>query len=428
MFKTTHKSRLVKVAAATAAIGSIAAIGFVGSSTASADPKQLSALVGVGSDTTQDVMNALSGESTGKLYNPVKSANGVQIISFNATNPAGGTNVCITTKLNGPSFLRPNGSTNGIGALSRAIDAFPWGTTIPTGSTSPPCGAAKNLRGFVDFARSSSAPEPSQSTALTYVPFARDALSFAYYKADTPANVVSSLTRAQLTSIFTNGATTLPATNGVGTVRVLPCGIQSGSGTFTSWNTVTTAGATETAATNECNLLLATGSPKVASTGRAQENNGVQLKARGDAANTAVPGTQVIIGFSAGSFISKANGTALPANPAGVLMGSISDPLLGSPVQAGTLPGTLAPNPTFFANGAFGRDLYNVFDTAQIDDVFGLYADLQSIFKDLDPSAAVNTATICADAADDIVKQFGFIVSPSCGSTSEKTGLGTRTG
>ena len=49
---------MVKVAAATAAIGSIAAIGFAGNSPANADPKQFSAMVGFGSDTLQEVTNA----------------------------------------------------------------------------------------------------------------------------------------------------------------------------------------------------------------------------------------------------------------------------------------------------------------------------------------------------------------------------------
>ena len=61
MFKSTRKSKMVKVAAAAAAVGSIAAIGLVGNSPAQADPQFPSAFVGVGSDTTQDVLNALAG-------------------------------------------------------------------------------------------------------------------------------------------------------------------------------------------------------------------------------------------------------------------------------------------------------------------------------------------------------------------------------
>ena len=68
-------------------------------------------IVGVGSDTTQDVVNALS-----VAYNAQAAAGAPQVYSwdaFGANLPAGN----ITTKAGCTSMPRPNGSGAGIGAL-----------------------------------------------------------------------------------------------------------------------------------------------------------------------------------------------------------------------------------------------------------------------------------------------------------------------
>jgi ABC-type phosphate transport system substrate-binding protein len=381
MFTSIRKSKLVKLAAATAALGSIAAIGFVGNSPASADPQQFTALAGVGSDTTQDVLNALAGFENGISYTPLQSTAATgrqQVISFNAT----GTD-CITTRTTGVSFNRPNGSTGGRRALSRAIDGTGYGTAL--------CSGPADISGLVDFARSSGGPSGTTG-ALTYIPFGRDGVSFATYRA--AGSPVTTLTRAQLTTLFTNGRTT------IGGVSILPCGIQTSSGTYGFWNSVTTATAgQEDTATTECNAYL----------GRSQENDGAALKARGDAAQTAVPGTQVIIGFSAGAYAAKSNGAAAGAPPAGVLIGSVSDNgsgvNLGAPLT-GTAP-NLVPSATFFNDTIFGRRVYNVFPTTVITG-FG-NAPLKSIF--VGP-----TSTLCS--AVSTINTFGFLVAPDCGVTT----------
>jgi ABC-type phosphate transport system substrate-binding protein len=394
---------LKKFAVGTAAVLSVAgAVASTMSLSASADPKQYTAFVGVGSDTTQDVLNAFSGQVGAQSFLPVQSSlvtGQRQFISFDATPPAGGAQDCIITKTGAPNFNRPNGSSQGRRALSRAFDGS-------AGYGSAACGTLKDISGLVDFARSSSGPSTTDIGAgnqLTYIPFARDGVSFAYYKASA-GDPVTSLTRAQLTSLFTGtGAQTIEG------VRVLPCGIQTGSGTFGFWNSVTTASATqENTATTECNNLLGA---------RAQENDGNDLKARGDAAETAVPGTQVVIGFSAGAFISKSNGIAAPTPPAGVNIGAISDDgagnILGSPI-AGTAP-NLTPVAGFFSNTVFGRNVYNVLPTQTIASSFG-NSDLKSIFRDTDSSPSVNTSTLCAETAT--IQLLGFLPASDCGSIS----------
>lgn len=387
------KATFVRAALATAAAGaSLAAV--IPTGPANADPKQYSAFHGVGSDTIEDVTNAFSGFSGTQAYTPLtSSAPGFfQLASWDATGSA-----CITTKIGGPTFNRPNGSGQGARALARALDGGGFGNAS--------CGGPLDISGQIDFSRSSSAPSVA-GTQLSYVPFARDGVSFAYYRAD--GSPVTSLTRQQLQALFTTGAQTI---NGV---RILPCGIQTGSGTYSFWNSVTGANATtENTATTECNNLLGAGV-------RAQENDAAAIVARGNAADAAVNGTQVVIGFSAAAFIAKSNGvTEDPAPPATVGIGAIgnngSGVDLGSPVT-GTAP-NLAPVAAFYNDTVFGRSVYNVVPTAKIDSAFG-NAELKSMFRGA-------TSAVCQ--ADATVSRFGFLPLPdaSCGTTTLKGGYPT---
>lgn len=388
--------RLLQLSAATTvAAGSL--LGGLSGSSASADPKQLTALVGVGSDTTQDVLNALAGFSNGLLYDPVQSSTATgqkQIISFDATGSS-----CITPKPNGLAMNRPNGSTNGRRALSRAFDGTSYGNAT--------CAGPVDISGLVDFARSSSGVT-STTGDLTYIPFGRDALSFGYYRAD--GSPVTTLTRAQLDSLFTTGPATIDG------VLLIPCGIQTGSGTYQSW--LSTAGVTSTEEATAVAQCLTYGA-------RSQENDASALKTLGDAADAAVDGSQVIIGFSASAYIAKSNGVAEP-NPQtyNVGIGSISNNgsnvNLGSPIT-GTAP-ALTPSSTFYLDNTFGRKVFNVVPSLIIDD-FG-NDDLKSIFVDSDPGAT-NTSTLCA--ATTTIQTFGFLVAPDCGSTTTRGPLITGT-
>lgn len=389
MFTSATKKRLVISCLIATSLGSALTTG-----SASADPKQLTAAIGVGSDTTQDIMNAVSGSSNGAPYTPIISSAGSgsrQVISFDATPPAGVADNCISPKIGGPTFTRPNGSTGGRRALSRAIDGTKYGSAA--------CGGVQDVSGLIDFARSSSGPGSGDvGTDLTYIPFGRDGVSFGYYRTD--GSPVTTLTKAQLTSLFTTGPQVIAG------VRIVPCGIQTSSGTYSFWNGVTTASAgQEDSSTAVCNAFL----------GRAQENNGDDLKARGDAADAASDGSQVIIGFSAGAFIAKSNLVAPGAPPAGVGIGTVSNNgsgvNLGSPTT-GTAP-NLAPSAAFFGDGTFGRTVYNVFETAKITSTFG-NDDLKTLFVG-------SGSSLCS--ATTIINTFGFLVAPNCGTTTIKGSL-----
>ncbi len=516
MLTATTKKRMAFAVALTATLGAATLPG----GDAKADPQQYSAYVGVGSDTIQDVVNAFAGTTNNSYYQPIKSTNGTQIISFDASIPAGVADSCVTTKLGGPTFTRPNGSTGGRKALyaSSGLSAAGWTGVAINGVAT--CATAVDISGQIDFARSSAGPSAGDlGTDLTYVPFARDGVSFAYYR--NAGSPVTSLTRAQLTSLFTTGPQTISG------VRIVPCGIQTSSGTFGFWNTVTTASSgQENAATAECNALIAAG--------RSQENDGAGLVARGNAlaaittasiaattvtqgvaasagppvvvavnevqrivplygptggtftltfgANTTATlqasdtaatvqtalqglasigagnvtvtggpltsgaltltfggtlagtnvaqvtasasftgashaGDQVVIGFSAGSWISQANGAA-NNTLSSALMGSITDngsgTNLGNPVTGASAPNYGASS-SFYADAIFGRNVYIVMPTSVATG--GGNAQIKSLFVSSTNSA--NDAKICLETAT--ITKFGFLPVPAnCGSTALK--------
>jgi hypothetical protein len=140
--------------------------------------------------------------------------------------------MCITPKINGATFTRPNGSGGGIKALSDAFNSVGWtgSTYTDSAGVAHTCSAANiSLSGLVDFARSSSGPAGSSNNGLTWVPFARDAVSFAYYNPGS-ATTVTSLTKAQLTALYTSSSGTILDTATGTTIGA--CSLQGNSGTW----------------------------------------------------------------------------------------------------------------------------------------------------------------------------------------------------
>jgi hypothetical protein len=414
MWTTRTNARLGKGLLASAAIAMLtgALAGSVG-----ADPAQLTAFVGVGSDTTQDVLNGLAGKSGLNFYTPVQTSSGQQLVSFDAINPANPTDTCITTKTGAPTILRPNGSGNGVRALSRSLDGGNWGVTGA-------CGTVAGGLIKVDFARSSAGPSSSEiaaGTQLAYVPMGRDGIGFAYW-APSGVTPVTSLTRAELTSIFTSA--TRVVKNGV---TIIPCGIQTGSGTYAFWNTVTTASTSQDdTATSQCNALTFTSGLGATGTGRVQESDAPALKSKGEAfaaANPAVTNFQVIVGFSGGAFIAKTNGVAGPSTiGTGVDMGSISNngsgTDLGKPYSGtGT---SLVPVAAYYADSVFGRTVYNVLPTSRINSSFG-NVELKEMFRTYDRNGngsveASEKAEICKMIST--INTFGFAEATNCGDST----------
>ncbi len=389
MHTNTLKARLAKIAAVSAVAAVGAASVMAGVNPAGADPKQQeSPLITMGSDTTQDILDAFTGEVNGNRFIPLRSASVVspagvqtgqqQIASWRAVNPdaTGVPQACVEPK-GGIRVDRPNGSGNGRRALTAAFTGAGWGRTdVACTST------YANMAGLINFSRSSSGASGTTGD-LTFVPFARDALQFAYSAPDVPS-AVSDLTTAQVRGLHTNSGG--PAVLNVGGTRIIACRIQSGSGTYESWMTMMTlnpANATDVAtlgtSTSEC-----AGAFDAVQTGinGVQEHDPVGLfdicerirngyvPIGGGPAVPAQPTTECIIGYSASNWVAQFNnyGTRnLPITPTAPTGGEFNLGTRDAGVAAYSITaGVAAPNPTYYADLTFGRDVYNVIPTSVI--------------------------------------------------------------
>jgi ABC-type phosphate transport system substrate-binding protein len=182
-------------------------------------------IVGVGSDTTMNVVNQISVDydktsATRKLY------------SWDAVG-----STTISTKTGCAAITRPNGSGAGISALK--ANARPSGDTIDF---------------CVDFARSSRGPQTGDgaTTHLAFVAYAKDAVT---WSANSTTNATASLTTLQLRAIYScnaallgtgkTGRVTWNEVGGTSASAVVPVIPQSSSGTrsfFLSKIGVTTLG------------------------------------------------------------------------------------------------------------------------------------------------------------------------------------------
>ena len=197
----------------TKSIAAIAALGvtFTGLavlSPAAAEPVSNSYSI-VGSDTLQDVVNALANGSTLTGSSVRTTVKNTTIGSFDATGTPS-----VQTKSGGPRFARPNGSGDGVKALSRSIDGQPFKNS----------GYSTDVRitGQIDIARSSSAGTVDANGTLLYIPFGRDA--FAYAHNGTSAGF-DNISGALMKSLFECTTRTI---DGVTVTPVIP---QDGSGT-----------------------------------------------------------------------------------------------------------------------------------------------------------------------------------------------------
>jgi hypothetical protein len=172
---------LVGLAAVGVTVLGIAGAGLATAGSALADP--VNNYVGVGSNTTQDVIDAfaaLEGQGTIGSYDawtPITAtsyntspADDVEIAPekepFGTSNSTGSTTKC--------DFTRPNGSGAGIAAMEYTINPNFANTSLPP---APNSGTQEPGYDCIDFARSSSAPSTNADGDLLYIPFALDALA-----------------------------------------------------------------------------------------------------------------------------------------------------------------------------------------------------------------------------------------------------------
>jgi hypothetical protein len=306
--------------------------------------------VAVGSDTIQDVWNGLSNSGGALAADSIASYDAFPQGSY------------IQTQSGGNSWLRPSGSTAGVKFLSAAVNGGTWPT--PTGSAVVPASAAS-------FARSSSGPV--SGSGLTYIPFARDAVSVAFH---TTTGLTSlNITTSQLTELYSgvnnpsndtstpgSGASVDVAVSGTGAtatatiagVAVQPKIPQPDSGTRKFF-----LGA----------IGVATPAVYIEPTASTlAENTGASIPNAGD-----------LIPFSVAQWIAQVKGTqsstiGTPA-PTGYAIASVNGlaPTTGS--GASTAPGALfghatgglfdvVPGTGVDASNKFERDTYNVIPTS----------------------------------------------------------------
>lgn len=359
------KNKLRLGAVATLALAGMA----FGAVTASADPTPAAykTLNGVGSDTIQDVMNGIASTTT-------------NMGSYDAVAVGSTT---IQTTATGNAFNRPNGSGQGQQALSASSDTTGghlWGGV--------------NIVGQVDFARSSSGPDATISgTDLTFIPFAKDAVTFAVNSAsDFPRDIaVGSLAQDSLAvapftlrNIYQCKVTTFNNSNG-DPVTITPLLPQSGSGTRKFF--LATIGLTETnvagCATSTVNGVSV------------EEHNGL-----------AITGPGAIVPFSVAQYLSQSNHSALPTN---VLerRGVIDLGRIGSVSPFSLVNGVDMINTNF----PVIRSVYNVVQTSRLTD-----AAIAAAFVG-------STSTMCTNAA--LIAKYGFapLIGSACGTTTAKQGF-----
>jgi hypothetical protein len=359
------------------ALGAIALTLAFTANPASADPDSIRPLVGVGSDTSQDVLNGLATVVTGGTGSLVMG-------SYDARPPG-----TIQTRLeanpdpdpaaeNDCIFPRPNGSGQGRQAL-RGSEGELGGVF-----------QGADVRGCVSFARSSSyaLTTPQETGNYTYVPFGVDAVTYAINEAsDLPTN----LSLAQLTAIYRCQVTT------VGGFPVTPLLIQSGSGTRQFF--LQQLGILE----SEIPALLRSNGGCLEDLGNTvQEHDGRPLEGH----------TEYLVPFSVGQFLAQQNAAAIE-DETGVVVEDRRGPALLGQVNGvdPTTPYPVASNSVVNTNFPMARDIYNVVPTADLGDSL-----IDEVFTGADSEVCDNQA---------LIQLFGFgfrstAVDPlhnSCGAT-----------
>ncbi len=326
-----------------------------------ADPSSQKTLSGTGSDTTQDVVSGVAS---------VVSAIG----SYDATGSA-------TITVNGATFNRPVGSGAGVRALSSSVRGIAYaGTVLPVGT--------------LQFARSS-ALRTEAGTELTYVPFARDAVTIAMSaSSDFPKDVTLGAT-GQSSSLFTLrniylGTVTSFIDNTGNSVTIRPLLPQQNSGTRSFW--LSALGVTET--------TVAAGGKATDLGNTVIEHDGSFLTTDGD-----------IAPFSVGQYIAQGNYRSLPTTVVerrgNIVLGSIDT--IKPIIYDGT---SVTTNPSFGVN----RLVYNVVETRALTTTTPSATD-----------TAVRTAFVGATSsvcqATTQIKLYGFAtIGASCGNTSAQRG------
>ncbi|PJI94034.1 Ig-like domain repeat protein [Luteimicrobium subarcticum] len=346
-------------------------------------------LVGLGSDTTQDVLNAVAAAVPGNL-----------LASYDATGSS-----TVATRVGGTAVPRANGSGAGrdllrlaTGQTTSANIATASGGTLPV--------TTQDVFGSIDFARSSSGPSAADvrpDGVLTYIPFASDAVTYAV----APNSVVpSNLTKDQLKDIYQGAYDRVQVLGGVSsllrptdtpaagstTVKLTTFIPQAGSGTRSYW--LGQVGITE-------NDISTSKYPNVTDKDFAgqqvQEHHGQAL-----VSGTPDQDAGAIAPFSAGQWVAQANGKVTD-NRAGVVLGKVAGT---SAVQGSGTAYSLDP-----AYAGYTRLVYDIVPSRLADDPS---SDIHKAFVGTDSEVCKQSSVITAYG-------FGLLTGGvKCGDTTTR--------
>jgi len=381
--------KLSAMIAGAAALAATAALVAGGVSTASADPigndgkavvPAYFDVVGVGSNTTEYVMDQISVDYNKTIPASKHSASDPYFYSYDALPPganAPSTKYTIKPKAGCATIARPDGSTDGLNALdtSARVHSTYW---------------------CIDFGRSSGGRKPTNPKegkgGVVFVAFAKDAITWSARSAaaggtDAPA----SLTTAQLKKIFTCADTNWSQVGGkAAPIKVfLP---QAGSGTLSTWEKfmgITTLGACVSQAP--------------------EENEGT---------NAHLNSANAIFIYSVGAYVAqKYHSGACNAKPTATenQFGCNITGVMALGKIGGVAPTTTAKvpviNPAF--PSSYFRTVYNILRWgASTKD--HIDTRLEKFFS----SKAMHGYLCTSPTATAAIKNYGFIPTPLCGSVS----------
>lgn len=429
-------------------LAAVATAGLVATTMVPANADPIRSYAATGSDTIQDVYNALT-NGYGTIKAPIGSIASYDAIPGTAANA----HQLIKTKSNGAWFPRPNGSGEGILALSsaQAHVNLPSTSTIAWHFSSF---TTILQNGEVDVARSSSGPGtsgiPSSGTyannGLTYMPFARDAVSIALVPTtgltptelklnadqikelylgvnDTTDDVAQVPLTTNVTVAVTGGGTGVTI-NGVAVHPKLP---QLGSGSRKFFLKAITGSETptHTAVTGPPAIPAVASYVDVDDNTVYEENNAAALSAAD------------VFPFSAAQWIAQKNGVAPTNNTGSAILGWINGlaPTQGTGTNltpgdlfegTGTSPSTFdSETNTYSAFGAgdagsigeFARDTFSVVDHKVITAVVAPPSS-----PEYNPARAnlrtLLAANLVSSDAQTIIRKFGFGVLTYAGNGS----------
>lgn len=379
-------------------------------------------LVGVGSDTIQDVEYGIS-QDLGTQPDGTSNL---------ATWTATGT-TALTYRSGGIAPAHPNGSGPGYTALKESLGIVP-------------AGADGVARGDIDYSRASGTqgtPQSGTTGVVTEIPFAIDSISFAA-PASSPfllSNSGKGLTVQNLSDIYSGAVNEINTTTGAlqketvdGTadagfepIQAFLPKAQSGSRQFFLKQLSVVPGTGVTLGTNKGDSFGSTAEPTAGTayvgsglpgspTAQVVEHDATVLSAAGS-------GVAAIAPFSGAKFIGYGNGVI--ADPSGQTAGTgyvlvPFDSVVGGSAHA-VLPytgsaGSYAPNPAYRTDGTEGtstltREVFNIVATRAIQNP---NASVKN--RELYDTFAGAGSKFCLDTAT--IQAYGFIKDSNCGNTT----------